>query len=149
MHIHVISTAFIVWVVNYILYRQLKIHINHHIITHIYDDIHVCIYIYTRIHISVYIVKFTYYCMYPITWQCYYYMMIYIYIYISKYVVIHRLHLGLCRVCTLHFDARNLQDSGDCLSGYQPLSQLPGAERWGVSQSPATESTEKLIDVYE
>lgn len=30
----------------------------------------------------------------------------------------------------------------------QPLSQLPGAERWGVSQSPATESTEKLIDVY-
>ena len=42
----------------------------------------------------------------------------YVYIYISKYVVIQRLHLGLCRVCTPHFDARNLQDSGDRLSGY-------------------------------
>ena len=101
--------------------------------------IYMYIYIYTRIHISVYIVKFTYHCMYPITWQCYYYMIIKMYIYISKYVVIQRLHLGLCRVCTLHFDARNLQDSGDGLSG---------AERWGVWQSPATESTEKLRDVY-
>lgn len=74
------------------------------------------IYIYTNTHFSIH-------CQIHILLHVSHYMtmlLLYddVYIYISKYVIIQRLHLGLCRVCTLHCDARNLQDSGDRLSGY-------------------------------
>lgn len=62
----------------------------------------------------------------------YVYTFIYIYIYFFSYIDRIWDHAGY--MYTLHFDARNLQDSGDHLSGYKVcdglcLSQLPGAQQ--------------------